>query len=254
MDDELEDEHNFLPGDAIDLRAAAAVLNDSHPKIAGLIRQTCDAHSIRTDLATAFDMALAIPTVLRKAKRHPISPNWASTAALALLNSAVILYVRATKTTSKHRRAFDFRSRFSKTEMEVHSKLCSLRDDAIAHYGPGPLEDGVAWQVEAVFIPLDQPDNIKIMTASKRLIEQPTLQAELTLQIESALLLADAEAERRNSQLVDLLNASIHDQALHAVITAQRINLRSFFEGEQATRRALRGPRTGYLSGHTGGD
>lgn len=238
-------------GLAIDLEAAATALKAEYGIVARLIQQTSDAHSIYTDLATAHDMVCTLPSIIQAAKREAASPNWASNCALALLNTAIMLYVRATKTSSRHRRSFDMRSKLDAEQKIVHDKLCALRDDAIAHFGPGHLRDNLTWQIEGIFIPLDRPDDLKIMTGSRRIFQQQELQDEFKLQLERALDIAKAEVNRRNSRLVDSLNSHIGDKRLLAILHEHRVNLRDFFEGDTARDEALGGLRQGIVSGHT---
>lgn len=238
-------------GLAIDLKAAVDALSKDYAIIARLIQQTSDAHSIYTDLATARDMMRTLPGIINTAKRETESPNWASDCALALLNTAIILYVRATKSSSRHRRSFDLRSKLSSEQKVIHDKLCSLRDDAIAHFGPGNLPGGLTWQIEGIFIPLDRPDDLRIMTGSRRIFQQQELQDELTLQLDQTLVLAKSEVDIRNNRLVDALNSNIGDKQLFAILRAHRVNLREFFDGENTRDQALGGLRRGVISGHT---
>ena len=68
-----------------------------------------------------------------------------------MLNNALVLYARATKTNSELRGGFDLRSRFSEEEKAAHIELVDLRDHAIAHFGSGGSYGG-EWQAELVIL------------------------------------------------------------------------------------------------------
>lgn len=76
--------------ECVDLLAAAADLSAEYPKIAHMIMCLRDAHSAHTDLATALDMVESSPDASNVAELH----IWAQHAAMAMLQMAVILYVR----------------------------------------------------------------------------------------------------------------------------------------------------------------
>lgn len=237
-------------GQAIDLMAAATALPEKYKLVGHLIRQTCDANSICTDLSTALDMVETLIAMLPGAGNDPDGkPNRASNCALALINTAVILYARATKTSSDHRRSFDFRSQFTPEERQVHKRLCDLRDKAIAHFGPGDSYGGPPWQIEALYIPLDRPNDLKIMMASRRLIKQREFQIVLREQIKCALALATAEAQKRNGLLVEELNKNVGDERLVELLHEHRVNLLQFFETQEVHSLAMDGDRSGRRSG-----
>jgi hypothetical protein len=91
----------------------------------------------------------------------------------ALLNNALVLYVRATKTTSQERGGFDLSSRFSAEERVTHKELSDLRDHAIAHFGSGGSYKG-EWQAELVVLqfkgedasPASSPDGKRLIDNS----------------------------------------------------------------------------------------
>lgn len=52
--------------------------------------------------------------------------------------NAVLHYCRATHSSSKVRSTIQLRPKLSDNDWQKHRALCALRDDAIAHHGPGP--------------------------------------------------------------------------------------------------------------------
>lgn len=65
--------------------------------------------------------------------------------ARALIVSAVIHYCRATHTKSNHKPRADFAKAYSPAEMLAHQQVQKLRDDALAHWGPGDDGTGQLW-------------------------------------------------------------------------------------------------------------
>jgi hypothetical protein len=177
--------------------------------------------------------------------------SWQGNAALALINAAIILYARATKTASNHRRSLGFLKHFSDDEKAAHAHLIALRDDAIAHFGPGATLEGQTWHTEAIFIPLDVQDDLRILTASRRLLKQRQLQDLAKAQIGAALKIAEAETSKRNADVVLELNVLSQDTDFLASTTEHHIDLASFFLSEEEADKVLsnrRGKRSGVIN------
>lgn len=238
-----------MKGIAIDLKAAADSLPSEFAKIAGMIRSLSSAHSIRMDIEVAYDMVQALEVVLPQARLQSTTINWASNAALALLNSAIVMYVRATKSSSKHRGSINFLKDFTPSERETHDLLVELRDDAIAHFGPGEIYNGPTWQHEGVSLPLDDPNDMRVMTASHRVIMQKQLQERMHLHFHRCLMIAERETQKRNAALVVEMNANVEDGTLLAELHKHQVDLIDFFETEEARDNALGGLRRGRRSG-----
>jgi hypothetical protein len=239
---------------ALDLVSLAGGLGDDYRKLKGLIERLRTAHSIKTDLEIAKDLLDGLDEALEAAEA--ISENgqrsWESNAALAMLNSAIILYARATKTRSDHRRQLGFLDRFTEEEKQAHTHLCKLRDDAIAHYGPGPTLEGQVWHEEALLIPLDTPPNdLRLMMASRRLIKQRQLQNLAKKQIVSALNFAEEETLKRNSAVVAELNELANESSFITLTARYQIDVAEFFQSEEVANAVLRkreGKRSGVVN------
>jgi hypothetical protein len=119
------------------------------------VRRYGDAMSILADLADARRMldALARP-----------EPTKASSAAAdrdrhvtanALLSQAIILYARAAKSRSRHRTFVPLQRGMPPELRLIHDKVVQLRDDAIAHFGPGTGPGGRHWAKETVVLRID---------------------------------------------------------------------------------------------------
>jgi hypothetical protein len=108
----------------------------------------------------------------------------------ALLNNALVLYVRATKTESRERGSFDLRTRFGDQEMIVHKELSDLRDSAIAHFGSGGSYGG-EWHAELAILQFSGAD-AKIGVVTRRQTVDRNLVRRAPQQIETALKLMRA--------------------------------------------------------------
>ncbi len=60
----------------------------------------------------------------------------------ALYVAAIVIYVRATERRSNHKPKPEYESAFSAQQLEDHQFILRLRDDALAHWGPGPDRHG----------------------------------------------------------------------------------------------------------------
>ena len=231
---------------AIDLVAFAESLPGERRALAGAIMALRDAQSARTDLNIAFDFVISLRE-MRELAMHAAAGHRAENCALALMYSAIVLYARATKSESDHRRTFDPRSKFDDAEKHAHSVLCGLRDDAIAHFGPGHPYTGPTWQADGVFL---VPPNGQIMTASRRLVIVPGIIDLLERQVHRALMIADREVQTRNSSLADaLIDLSTTEPALYDGLGAFEVDLAQFFDDAVAAQDILSGSRHGYRRG-----
>lgn len=117
--------------------------------LADKIRRARDLHSLSADLAMALESLDALDALLKVPTATDDFGKIITES--ALLSNALVLYVRATKTTSNERGGFDLRSRFSEEEKVAHEELSDLRDKAIAHFGSGGSYRG-EWQAELVIL------------------------------------------------------------------------------------------------------
>lgn len=240
----------YPPRTALDLLSLKETLPKEQRKLKGLIERLSSANSIKTDLQIACEMMDSLEEALKEAETSSELGvrTWQGNAALALINSAIILYVRATKTSSKHRRTLGFVEHFSEEQKQAHAHLCSLRDDAIAHFGPGATLGGQTWHTEAIFVPLDVRYDLRILTASRRLLKQRQLQELAKKQISAALEIAEKETMLRNSAVVAELNTLSSDSDFVASTVQHHIDLSTFFLSEEEADKVLSN-RSGKRSG-----
>ena len=240
----------YPPRTALDLLSLKEALPKEQRKLKGLIERLSSANSIKTDLQIAYEMMDSLEEALKEAEAANEAGvrTWQGNAALALINSAIILYVRATKTSSRHRQTMGFLKHFDEKQKEAHAHLCSLRDDAIAHFGPGATLEGQTWHTEAIFIPLDVRDDLRILTASRRLLKQRQLQELAKAQIRTALEIAESETMKRNSDVVAELNILCSNRDFLASTVKHHIDLATFFLSEEEADKVLSN-RSGKRSG-----
>ena len=142
------------------------------------------------------------------------------TTELALLNNALVLYARATKTTSKQRGTFDLRSSFSEEQKVVHEELCDLRDHAIAHFGSGGSYGG-EWQAELVVLQ-SKGEEAKSGVVTRRQMVDPKLAKRAQKQIEAAHALLDAFRREKLDEVTNEINKAVaQDPDFHKEISRQ---------------------------------
>lgn len=220
------------PRVAIDLESLAAALPAKNAALAGKIRRCRDSHSVHTDLMHASDMIRSVGAAFSAVQS---GDEWAQHAIPALVYSGIILYVRATHSDSKHRVRINLTKHFSSAQKGVHDRLVTLRNDALAHYGPGEISEGFAWNEERLLIPMDRPTDARIMLASRRVGYAPGLPSAIEAHISQVLLYAQREVERRDAELTEALNTIIDDDDGFFDLAAQHtINLHEMFGGHPA--------------------
>lgn len=228
----------------IDLIAASVEMRPQYPAESGLIRRFADAHSAHTDLASSLDMLIASDQAGAAAEG---GLEWARHTVPALIYAAIILYARATKTSSRHRSTLHLAERFDAEQRRQHDRLCAMRDDALAHYGPGEIEAGRAWHEEWALMPLDRPGDIRLMLLSRRLSFAPKFVADAKMHVRRALLLAQQVIEERELKVVAALDARIDDDAFVEILKRCRIDMASIID--RGFIQVLDGDRAGLRTG-----
>jgi len=215
------------PQIAIDLEELADALPPRYKPLAGKIRRCRDSNSVFTDLLHASNM---IGSVRQAHEAANSGTDWAQNAVPALVYSAIILYVRATHSGSDHRARINLAKGFNAAQRAMHTRLVSLRNDALAHYGPGETGEGYAWNEERLVIPIQSPNRNMLMLASRRIGFAPALPNEMASHIAEVIPLAKAEADRRNAELIAALDVAItSDRTLVDLAKQNLIDLKSRF-------------------------
>ncbi len=214
--------------------------------LANQIYRARDLHSLSTDLVMALESLDALDLELKK----PTDPNDHTKLITesALLNNALVLYVRATKTKSEERGGFDLRSRFSELEKYAHRELTDLRDHAIAHFGSGGSYQG-EWQAELVILQFNGED-AKIGVITRRQTVDRSLVVRARRQVETALRLMREIYQEKLNNITESLNSAVaSDSAFYNEIAHHPLNLDVFMKSSAAADAARASFSVGYAMG-----
>ena len=214
--------------------------------LAGRIRRAHDLHSLATDLVMALESLDALNQILM-VETHPDDHAKLITES-ALLNNALILYVRATKTESDERRGFDLRNQFTATEKIVHKELSDLRDKAIAHFGSGGSYGG-EWQAELAILQFKGEES-RVGVITRRQTVDRNLIHRAREQTDRALALMREAYHARLDELTDTINAATDaDPDFYKEIAPHPLNLDLFMKSAAAADAARASFDGGYARG-----
>jgi len=214
--------------------------------LADKIRRARELHSLSADLAIALESLDALDTLLLAPTATDDFEKIITES--ALLNNALVLYARATKTTSQERGGFDLRSRFSEEEGVAHKELYDLRDRAIAHFGSGGSYRG-EWQAELVVLQF-KGGNAKPGVVTRRQTVDRKLAKRARKQIEVAHALLRALSLEKLDEVTDELNKAIaEDPEFHREISRHPLNLNIFMASPDAGEMARSSFEQGYAKG-----
>lgn len=192
--------------------------------LAGKIQRAQDLSSLHADLVMATECLDALDALLAT---PPQDDNLTkSITEASLLSNAVVLYARATKTTSDERRGYDPRDKFSPEQKIVHQELCDLRDKAIAHFGSGGSYTG-EWKLERVVLDASVAEDVRVGVATRRKTVDKKLAARARSQIEFACELFRQLSRRQIDELTDELNklAAADAELVNSEIHRHPLNL-----------------------------
>ncbi|EPR17739.1 hypothetical protein M527_15510 [Sphingobium indicum IP26] len=214
--------------------------------LANQIRRARDLHSLSTDLVMAMESIDALEAELTVAA-DPDDHRKLITES-ALLNNALVLYVRATKTESKERGGFDLRARFGDEEKVVHKELSDLRDSAIAHFGSGGSYGG-EWQAELVILQFSGAE-AKVGVVTRRQTVDRNLVRRARQQIETALNLMRAVYYEKLAEITASIEAeAAADAEFSEEIHRHPLNLDLFMKSADAADAARGSFGSGYAMG-----
>lgn len=204
--------------------------------LANKIRRARDLQSLSVDLEIALENLNALDLIVKTPRAG--SDFIRETTESALLNYALLLYARATKTTSEQRSGFDLRSRFSNAEKEVHEELVNLRDDAIAHFGPGGSYAG-EWQSELVILRFKGHEAKPAVVTRRKMLDR-SLAERARRQIEVArALLRSLSLEQLEEVTHEINVTAANDPEFHKEIMLHPLNLDIFLTSAEAAESAL---------------
>jgi hypothetical protein len=221
----------------VDFARVADRLPDSHKVVRQLIRDTSALHSAHTDLKMAHDFAVRF---IEMDQADELPRSFVEDCGLALLCSAIVFYTRATKSQSDHRKTFDMRAQMDDLEKGRHDMLVRLRDDAIAHYGPGDLGSATVREDWLFFSPV----HLKPLGVSRNIAGSRNLAHVIREQSQRAVILTQRLFEMKQGRLVDQINDLAEDETFLAAWDAGEIRLADAV-GEQMAAQIERGPFIG---------
>jgi len=216
--------------------------------LAAKIRRAQDLASLHADLVMASECLDALDALLAA---PPADDNLIkSITEASLLNNAVVLYARATKTKSDERRDYDLRAKFSPEEKVVHRELCDLRDKAIAHFGSGGSYLG-EWQVERVVLDATIVEDVRVAVATRRKTLDKNLLARARAQIEVACKLMHQLSREKIDEVTQELNqlAAQDSERINADIHQHPLNLPVLLTSPDAVANARAARDAGYAKG-----
>ena len=231
-----------------DLIKIADKLEETHPDISGAIRSIRDINSIRVDLTHAFNFAQTMNTMSEDVQKS-LADSSLERAHHALLLGAIVLYARAMKSDSHHRKTFDFRPRFNDQEQKMHDQICSLRDDAVAHFGPGPQIGGAGLQKDGLFlVPSKRATGaLRMMSASQRIVVDKRFGSDLMEHLRRVSLLVQRDFESREGKLMDKLNLLIGDAEVSEALRCSTTDLAEYMSNTDLAESVLDANQVGPL-------
>lgn len=224
--------------------AERLVLEERHRVLAGKIQRACELHSLSVDLAMALEALDAFDKLLGGAIEDFDTDALKS----ALLNNAIILYARATKTDSRIRRPFDVRPRLTDAQKTTHDELVKLRDDAVAHFGSG---GNLAGEWQSSLLVLQFKDGIgRLGAITKRQTFDGNLAHRLRKQLEVVHEILRAIALEKLDEATEALNvAMIEHPDLVELARRFPVNLDVFFASADAAEQARSAYQQGFWKG-----
>ncbi|WP_213502997.1 hypothetical protein [Novosphingobium decolorationis] len=205
---------------------------------------------MRTDLQMAIDFIGTMEGLRDRATTAQVA-SADENAFLGLLYSSIYLYARVTKTSSKHRKyRFNFLKEYADDEVAKHLMLCELRDNALAHFGPGEIHGGKVFHSDGVFLMLNPDGSTQVVTLSSRVVIQPRLIDTLRQMTQRALTLIGDHTQKLNAQVTSALNHEAGESTeLSQLAQNHFTDLATFAGSEGAARDILEGSRSGYRRG-----
>lgn len=230
----------------LDLTSGIEALPDEprYVKLKGLAKHALAAASARMDLTMALEAANALADRCDPMKRGGTT----GAEAAALMTQAILLYSRATKTSSDYRTVFkQIEGGFSPTERVVHDEICSLRDGAFAHFGTGRREGEHDWAEETLVL-VPKPNGGMIASASRRATVDPFLVQRMTAHIAVALRKITLIWIEKDEQLVAAINGLKGDDLALQMLHSHKFDSERFVFSAQESARfdaVLRGGEIG---------
>jgi hypothetical protein len=202
-----------------------SIKDAKYGKLVRALRNLEAARSVNTDLAEAreaVDVAgrVQISGLGSVERDGPIQAE-------ALFVHAMLLYCRATHSSTKARHRVDVLGRFSSELKADHKLITSLRDSVIAHYGS---EDKISgrWNSDHVVLHL-QADGFLFSYPQFRVAHKAETARALSRLIDASLKYIDQYALERQNEAASELQQLLADVHLLSLLRAQPFDEESYF-------------------------
>jgi hypothetical protein len=220
-----------------DLRRLAGAVGELAPYSVFLerVRRYGDAMSVLGDLAEAKRMLVAL-TRHRSTVDSSTAPDEDRFVTLsALLSQAIILYTRAAKSRSNHRAFVPLQRNLPPELRPIHDNVVRLRDDAIAHFGPGQGSGGRHWAQETVVLRIDGTVATLALPYSHS-VYQNDLATQLEVLVDHCVAKMWGICGERADLLLEECTRLLHTRAdFGAQLRAAEFDLGEFFHHDQAS-------------------
>ena len=199
-------------------------------KLVGLIERAVSVCSAHEDLRSSAE-CLRDLKVLTSSKTAPknLAYDTLSTISGALTAHSIVLYCRATQTSSGNRRAWFGLEMLDQEQLELHDRVKRLRDNAIAHFGFGSEHPEGPLIREALILSLTPPGPRPIFHSSWAMNK-----AAFTSSFESLVSrvqdVARARAsDRMNEVMVEITRIGAADKSLLKALRKHPFDADEFF-------------------------
>ena len=233
------------------LSAFATQLLDEEKRmpLARKIKAAIDFGSRQVDLRMARDACDALQFSLDNPTNQP--PPFREASEIALLSHIVMLYARATKTSSTSRSQYDPSNLLNADELSVHRELCDLRNDAVAHFGKGGSYPGM-WVKEVLVL---DTAAAKVAAITRRQVVDRHLLARARSHIIRVLEILEPRVKRAIDAVTDGLNVEIvTDPGIRAEVEQHPLDKQLFGGAEQVEQLLRRGRQYGHARNSFGAD
>ena len=157
----------------------------------------------------------------------------------------------ATKTGSDHRSTFVFTNQFDDVEKRNHALICDLRNEGVAHFGPGVALNGSIWNQDGVFAVWDMKTGAtQLLMASRRKMAERATVRMLAVQSHRAVMIAHKEAQAREPEVLRrMIECCVNGTIAPEQLAQCSVDLGDFFRDEKASAMLLDGERVGARKG-----
>jgi hypothetical protein len=218
-------------GRQFDLLAFAKAMKAQgrHRRLVDIIEKATSVCSAHEDLRAALENLTALREITRGSEERDELREWAPACAHALTAHSIVLYCRATQTSSNNRRSWFGLELLDDNQRELHRAVKRLRDDAIAHFGIGEAHPEGPLVREALILTFEGTRPRPIFHTAWSL-NRAKFTFDFLLLVEAVRTIAAEKArERMNEVLVEVAKTGSEDRSLGLLIEKYRFEPDAFF-------------------------